>query len=122
MQRLAPELLEVRAGVLLLPVGADEVVACRVRLAREQRDEFQSALAVIKRSDQWLNDADGTVIGAGVAPGFEFVCRVDVPLAEFGGFVLIKAVMHTQGNLAVLERVGEVRDRRARRRRGCRRG
>ncbi len=48
MQRLAPELLEVGAGVLLLPVGADEIVAGRIGLTGEQRDEFQCALAVDK--------------------------------------------------------------------------
>ena len=97
-----------RAGVLLLPVGADEIVSGGVGLAGEQRDEFQRALAVIERSDQRLDDADGSVVGAGIAPGFEFVRRVDVPLAEFGGFVLIEAVVHAQRNLAVLQRVGEV--------------
>ncbi len=32
----------------------------------------------------------------------------DVPLAEFGGFVLIEAVMHAQGNFVALQHVGEV--------------
>ena len=73
MQRLAPELLEVRARVLLLPVGANEIVAGRVGLTGEQRDEFDGALAVVKRRNQRLNDADGAVVGARVAPGFEFV-------------------------------------------------
>ena len=72
---LAPELLEVRAGVLLLPVGADEIVSGGVGLAGEQRDEFDRALAVIERRDQRLDDADGAVVGAGIAPGFEFVRR-----------------------------------------------
>ena len=33
---------------------------------------------------------------------------VDVPLAEFGGFVLIETVMHAQGSFAAFEGVGEV--------------
>ena len=74
----------------------------------EQGDKFERALAVVKRSDQRLDDADRAVVGAGVAPGFELVRCVDMPLAEFGGFVLIEAVMDAQGNLAVLKRVGEV--------------
>ena len=90
VERLAPELLEVGAGVLLLPVGASEIVACSIGLAGEERDEFQRALAVIERSDQRLDDADGAVVGAGIAPGFEFVRLVHVPLTEFGGFVLIE--------------------------------
>ena len=108
MQGLAPELLEVGAGVLLLPVSASQVVSGGVGLAGEQRDEFQCALAVVERSDQRLDDADGAVVGAGIAPGFEFVSRIDVPLAEFGGFVLIEAVVNAQRNFAALQCVGEI--------------
>ena len=108
MQRLSPELFEVRTGVLLLPVGADEIVTCGVGLAVEQGDKFERALAVIKGCDQRLDDASRAVIGAGVAPSFELVRRVHMPLAEFGGFVLIQAVMDAQGNVTVLKSVGEV--------------
>ena len=74
----------------------------------EQRDEFHRALAVVKRRDQRLDDADGAVVGAGIAPGFEFVRLVHVPVAEFGGFVLIEPVVNAQRDLIALERVGEV--------------
>ena len=60
------------------------------------------ALAVVKRSDQRLNDTDRAVIGAGIAPGFELVRLIDVPLAEFRGFVLVEPEVHTQRDLAVL--------------------
>ena len=108
MQRLAPELLEVGAGVLFLPVGANQIVAGRVGLTGEQRDEFQSALAVIERSDQRLNDADGAVVRAGIAPRFKFVRSGNVPLAEFGSFVLIKPIVNTKRSLAAFQGVGEV--------------
>src|SRR5580692_11307257 len=108
MQRLAPELLEICPGVLLLPVGADEIVSSRVGLAGEQRDEFQRALAVVEWSDQRLDDADGSVISAGVAPCFEFMSRADVPLAEFGGFVLVETVVDAQRDPAALQRIGEI--------------
>ena len=40
VQRLAPERVEVGAGVLLLPVGLHEVVSGGVGLPGEQRDQF----------------------------------------------------------------------------------
>ena len=100
MQRFAPECARNRAGLLLLPVRARRVVSGGVGLAREQRDEFVRALAVIQRSNQRLNDADCAVVCAGIAPGFELVRLVDVPVAEFGGLVLVEAVVHAQRNLA----------------------
>ena len=66
------------------------------------------ALAAVERRNQRLNDADRSVVGASIAPGFEFVRLIDVPLAKFGGFVLIKAEMHAQRNFTVLQGVGKV--------------
>ena len=109
MQRLAPELLEVGAGVLLLPVGANQIVPGRIGLTGKQRHKFDCALAVVKRRDQRLNDAGRAVVGAGVAPGFEFVRRIDMPLAKLGGFVLIEAIVHAQRNLAARHSVGKVK-------------
>ena len=83
MQRLAPELLEIGASVLLLPVGTDQIVSRGIGLPGEQCDKFMGALAVVERSDQRLNDTDRAVIGAGIAPGFELMRLIDVPLAEF---------------------------------------
>ena len=54
--------------------------------------------SVLIRSPGWemcirdrLNDADGAVVSASIAPRFQFVRLVDVPLTQFGGFVLIEA-------------------------------
>ena len=102
VQRLAPELFEICAGVLLLPVGSNEIVAGRIGLTGEHGNEFQRTLGVVERSDQRLDDADGAVEGAGIAPGFEFMRGVDVPLAEFGGFVLIEAVVDAEWDLPLL--------------------
>ena len=71
-------------------------------MAGEQSDELYRALTVIKRSNQRLDDADCAIVSAGIAPRFEFVRGIDMPLAEFGGFVLIEAVMNTQWNFAAL--------------------
>jgi predicted cupin superfamily sugar epimerase len=74
VQRLAPELFESPAPrVLLLPIGADYIVTRGLGLAGEQRDKFNCALAVVKRRNQRLDDADRAVVGASVTPGFEFV-------------------------------------------------
>src|SRR5580658_4034651 len=102
MQRLAPELLEISTRVLLLPVGARQIVTGGVGLSVEQRDKLDGALTVIKRSDQRLDDADRAVVGASIAPRFEFMRGIDVPLAEFRGFVLIKAVVNAQRDFAAL--------------------
>src|SRR5581483_8961932 len=72
VQRLAPELFEVRAGVLLLPVSAYQVVATRIRLAGERGDEFDRAFGVVQRGNQRLNNTDRSVESAGITPGFEF--------------------------------------------------
>src|SRR5258708_17820778 len=107
MQRLTPELLEVSAGVLFLPVGANEIISGRIGLTREQSDKFQRTLSVVERRDQRLDNADGAIVGAHIAPGLELMSRADVPLAEFRGFVLIEAMMDAKRNLAALERGGK---------------
>ena len=94
MQRLAPELLEIGTGVLLLPVAARQIVASRVRLAGKKRNEFERALARVEWSNQRLNDRDRAVVGASIAPGFEFVRLINVPLTELCRFVLVKAKMN----------------------------
>ena len=65
------------------------------------------ALAAIKRSDQRLHDAHGAVVGARIAPSFQIVRIVHMPVAEFGGFVLIEPEMNAQRKLRILKCVGE---------------
>src|ERR1700688_562302 len=108
MQRLAPEGIEVRASVLLLPVRAYEVIARCVGLTRKQCNKFHRALAVIQRGNQRLNDTDRAVVSASIAPSLEFVCLVDVPLTELGGFVLIKTKVDAERNLAVFQDVRKI--------------
>ena len=91
VQRLAPECFEVSTGLLFLPVTAHQIVASRISLPGEQGDEFVRAFAVVKGSDQRLNDADRSVICAGIAPGFEFMRLIDVPVRQIGGFILVEA-------------------------------
>ena len=91
MQRLAPEGVEVSASVLLLPVGLNEIMPCETGLARKNGDDFVRALAAIERLDERLNDADRSVVGAGIAPGFKIVRFRNVPLAKLGGLVAMRA-------------------------------
>ena len=109
VQRFPPEGVEVGAGMLLLPVGLHDFVSAGIGLPGEHRHQFVRALAVVERRDQRLHDAHRAVIGAGVAPGFEIVRLVHVPLAEFGGLVLVKPEMHAERNAWTLERVGEAK-------------
>ena len=76
-----------------------------VGLPGEHRHKFVRALTVIERRDQRLHDAYRAVVGAGVAPGFEIVGLVHVPLAEFRSLVLIEAEMNPQRDAGVLEGV-----------------
>src|ERR1700733_2000138 len=108
VQRFTPELFEICACVLLLPVSADQIVSCGIRLARKQRDEFYSALATVERRDQRLNDADGSVASSPVTPRLEFVRLIDMPLTKFRCFVLIEPKMYAQWHLAVLQAVGKI--------------
>ena len=81
--------------MLFLPVSADQVVACGIRLAGKQRNEFDRALTGVKRRDQRLDDARRAVVSAGVAPGFKFVRLIDVPLTKLRRFVLVEAEMNS---------------------------
>ena len=51
---------------------------------------------------------DGSVVSASIAPSFEFMRLIDVPLTKFGGFILIEPEMNAQRNLAVLQDVSEI--------------
>src|SRR2546421_1846853 len=48
-------------------------------------------MGVIERRDQRLNHAEGTVESARIAPGFQVVRFGDVPVAEFGSLVKMRA-------------------------------
>src|SRR5260370_35105174 len=48
------------------------------------------------------------MVGASIAPSFEFVCLIDVPLTKLGSLVLVKAEMNAQRNLSILENVSKV--------------
>src|SRR5262249_48283137 len=98
MQRLTPKLIEVRT-TLLLPIALHNVVAACTRLPAQQRDHFMGALAVIKRSNQRLNDAHGTVISTAVTPRFQIVPIVTMPQAKLGRFILIESVMNANWNI-----------------------
>src|SRR6185312_11585418 len=55
MQRAAPEHVEVRARMLLLPVALNNFVAAGLRLTGQHRQQVVQALAVIQRSNQGLD-------------------------------------------------------------------
>ena len=65
------------------------------------------ALARVERRDQRLDDADGSVIGARIAPGFEVMRFIHMPVAVLRSLVLIKPVMDAERDVGALQRVGE---------------
>ena len=92
-----------------LPVILDDVMPASLRLASKKRNQFVNALAVVKRSNQGLHDADRPVISARITPGFEIMRFADMPVAKLGSFVVVKAEMNAERNLAVFERVREAK-------------
>src|ERR1035441_4978282 len=66
VQRLAPLRFEITTRHLALPVLAHDVVARGLRGTDQGNDEFVFALAVVKRGNQRLHDAVGSVEGPGV--------------------------------------------------------
>src|SRR5258707_1039359 len=103
VQRLAPERVEIGSRMFRLPVILDDVMPPSLRLASKKRNQFVNALAVVKRSNQGLHDADRPVISARITPGFEIMRFADMPVAKLGSFVVVKAEMNAERNLAVFE-------------------
>jgi len=91
MQRFAPERVEVGASVLFLPVGLYEIVSREAGLAREDGNDLVRALAAVERLNERLNDADRSIVGAGVAPGLEIMRLRHMPMAKLGGLVAMRA-------------------------------
>ena len=82
--------------MLLLPVRANDVVARLFGSFGQRRQKLRRRLAVIKRHDQRLDDGDGAVVSARIAPHFQLMRLRDMPLAILGGLVVVKAEAHAQ--------------------------
>ena len=93
--------------MLFFPISLHQVMAAGVRLAGKHGEHLVSALSFIEWRNERLHNTDRSVVCPRVTPGFEVICLVHVPLAKFGGFVLIKAEVHADRDLSVPERVGE---------------
>ncbi len=89
-----------------MPVIAYQSVAGLAFVARKKGDQFVRGTAFVKRRDERLNDADGTVIGSCIAPGFKVVRGWAVPLAKLGSFVVVQAGM--DAHFRFDDRVGKV--------------
>ena len=107
MQRLAPEHLEVRTRMLLLPIAAQQLVSGRFRLTGKKRHHFVNAFSAVQRRNQRLNHAQRPVIRPRIAPGFQIVRFVDVPQAKLSRFVLVKTHVDPEWDLGVLKRIGK---------------
>src|SRR5581483_2971240 len=82
LERLAPPQVEVGTGMFRLPVVLNDLVAGWLVLPSDVTQELDSTLAVIKRSNQRLHDADRAVISARIPPGLEVVGFRNMPVAE----------------------------------------
>jgi hypothetical protein len=112
VEGLAPGVLEAGAGQHPVPVVFDDVVARLLGLIRERREQLVGRLAAEEWRDERLQDRDGAVVRARVAPGLERVRRRDVPVAEARGLVVVEAEVDAQIDLAERLHEAEVRGRR----------
>ncbi len=69
----------------------NQVAGGKARLPGENSHDFVRGLSAIEGLDQGLDDADGSVVGAGIAPGFQIVRFEYVPLAKVGSLVAMRA-------------------------------
>ena len=91
IQRFPPELFEIGRGIRGLQAVAQHFVIRDSRFVSESCERFTRGMRVIERRDQRLNHAERTVESARVAPGLEVVRFGDVPIAEFGSLVKMRA-------------------------------
>ena len=68
VQRTVPPALEVRAGVLRLPVALGQFVAGCLICIGQELDQFALAVSAVQRSNQRLNKAHRTIEAARIAP------------------------------------------------------
>ncbi len=76
-------------------------------LPGEHSHQFMRALAGVQRRNQRLHNAHRAVISASIAPCFEIVRLVHVPLAKLGSLVLVKTEMDAERNARTLQRIRE---------------
>src|SRR5581483_5974043 len=93
---------------LCLPVSTDKVVPGRLTLTLKNRDQLVSTFPVVKRCDQRLDDAGSPVISARVAPFFQVVRLVNVPVTELRGFVMVAPQVNAQRNFRASQKIGEL--------------
>src|SRR5262249_55143689 len=98
IQRLAPEGVEIRTCVLLLPVLLHKVMTAETRLASKHGDDFVGAFSAVKRLNQRLYDGGSAVISAGIAPRLKVVRFRDVPVAQFRSLIAMRAEVNLRGD------------------------
>ena len=111
MERPTPCALEL-SGELVFPIVADDLVRAALGLVGQRREDLVGGLTGVERRDQRLHDRSGPVEGARVAPGLEEVRFRDVPVAERGGLVLVRAEMDPETDLVERARERNVGRRR----------
>ena len=72
------------------PIGLDEFVAGGFALACEHRYQLNRAFPAIERRNQRLHNADSSIVGARIAPSFEIMGFVHVPVAKLRSLIVMK--------------------------------
>ena len=106
MERNLPEIAEICTFLLSFPVVANSVMRASIAVARQHVHDFVVGLALINGSDQRLQDRDGPVVRAPVAPGLQIVGFRHVPVAPGGGLIRVQTCVRAQ--LHLLQRIQEI--------------
>ena len=70
------------------------------------------ALTVIKRSNQWLDDTHRAIVSTAIAPSFQIMRIIHMPLTELSGFILIEPMVNANRNIRIFQRISETKIRR----------
>src|SRR5579875_3475673 len=80
MNGFAPPVLKIPAAVLASPIRAYDFIRRAPRELQNRIENLQMRMRTVKRSNQRLNDADGSIQRARIAPVFKEVRFGDVPM------------------------------------------
>src|SRR5664280_1864444 len=98
VKRLAEKSVEA-VRVLLLPVCPEQVEPFRGRLPERRREHLERRLPAVERLEERLEDRDGAVESARIAPGFELVRLVHVPRAVLARLVVVEPEARAESDL-----------------------
>ena len=72
------------------PIGPHSVVSRQARFTAEGSQQAMCRVRVIQGLDQWLDDGNGAIVGARIAPGFQEMRFGNMPEGLLRSFVEVR--------------------------------